>query len=98
MKLKVKLEFSAQEADVIRQFCGEISMGVEEFCKRAVYYSINDSYKRAKEVTNVPYNTPSGVPESDTAEGVRVESDASPSTLPHTEVASDPGTSGSSAV
>jgi hypothetical protein len=96
VKLKVALEFPATEADVIRQFCGEIGMNVTEFCKRAVYYSINDSYKRAQsavqEHVSESHNTESGIVEPDLAEGIRVLADASPSTLPHTEVAQDLGT------
>lgn len=49
MQLKVKLTFNDREREAITYFCQQIGMPVPEFCKRAVFYSIRDSYRRAEE-------------------------------------------------
>ena len=78
MQLKVKLSFSDQERVIITDFAKQIGMNVPEFCKRAVFYSINDSYKRAEVLRGQSQDRNSV---GDTAEGLSVEQSSDSSTL-----------------
>lgn len=49
MRLNVNLKFKDAERKEIVKFAQEIGLGVDEFCKRAVFYAINDAYRRAEE-------------------------------------------------
>lgn len=95
MRLKVQLKFPNKEAEVVRQFCHEIGMSVEEFCKRAVYYSINDSYKRAEAAAHGRNNPTDRVTAGDTGSGLQPQSDADSSSLPNPQTLPDTNTAGS---
>lgn len=58
MRLNVNLKFKDAERKEILKFAQEIGMGVDDFCRRAVFYAINDAYRRAEEaITNGTHNT-----------------------------------------
>lgn len=89
MKLKVRVEFPSEQADTVRHFCKEVGMTAEEFCRRAVLYAMNDSYRRAQEEQeklNALHNAESGVPQSDPAAGLQPSEHAGSDPLPDKEV------------
>jgi len=47
MRLHVSMKFNSKEREHIVKFAEEIGLSVDDFCKRAVFYSINDAYRRA---------------------------------------------------
>lgn len=50
MSLKVRLVFNKQEEEYISDFCRQIGLPLEKFCRQAVFYSIQESYKRAEQL------------------------------------------------
>lgn len=59
MRLHIRLKFNDAERLEINKFSREIGMLPDEFCKRAVFYAINDAYRRAEEVQNAAGNNTS---------------------------------------
>ncbi len=49
MRMKVVMKFNEEERQVVTEFANQVAMSVDEFCKRAVFYSIRDAYRRAEE-------------------------------------------------
>lgn len=49
-RIRVRLGFTQEESTILRQFCGQLGLSPEQFCKRAVFYAVNDSYRRAAQM------------------------------------------------
>lgn len=77
MKLKVRIDFNDDQRQHIQSFVEQLNrdpknppMSVNEFCKRAVLYAINDAYRRAEEAQkNGTYDAPVGDSGRDNQEG-----------------------------
>jgi len=69
MRLHVSMKFNDAQREEIVKFANHVGMGVDEFCKRAVFYAINDAYRRAEEaVANGTHNSVSGDAEGNSRE------------------------------
>lgn len=101
MRLKVRLTFNDQQRQVITDFCKEVSMTAEEFCKRAVFYAINRAYadaeqlRQREEVIRGGHNATGGITPGDSGSGLQPQSDVNPAALPNPEVVSNPDPQGS---
>lgn len=87
MQLKVRLKFNETQRVAILDFCEQLDMQVEEFCKRAVIYAMNDSYNRARKMQEEQNNGNDalrGESERDNEAGLQPQSDVNPDTLAHT--------------
>lgn len=47
MRLKVKITFNDEERQAVLEFARTTQLSVGEFCRKAVVYAMNDSYRRA---------------------------------------------------
>lgn len=81
MRMKVKLVFDDAQREQVVFFAREIGMPVEEFCKRSVFYAINDAYRRAEEIANGAHNTETGDAGGDTSKA-QSGGDATSNALP----------------
>lgn len=103
MKLKVRIDFNEAQRVQILEFVTHVNAGmppdkrmdVDEFCKRAVFYAMNDAYARAEKTEKAnnevtPKEERSGLHDAEVAdhagaptEAPSVSSDTS-DTLPNT--------------
>jgi hypothetical protein len=49
MHMKVRMKFNDEERVKVQQFATAVGLDVDTFCKQAVFYTINDAYRRAQE-------------------------------------------------
>lgn len=68
MRLNVNLKFNSEEREHIINFAEQVGMSVDDFCKRAVFFSINHAYKLAdqeqKETQNAAPSNDTGTVEN----------------------------------
>lgn len=61
MRMKVTLKFSDEERKAITEFASLVKLDVDTFCRQAVFFSINEGYRRANELQSrdntAPRNT-----------------------------------------
>jgi hypothetical protein len=82
MKLKVRIDFNDSERVHILNVASQLDMKVDEFCRRAVFYAINDAYRRAEEeAASGTYDTESTESSGDTGPE-QPKQDAAGDTLP----------------
>lgn len=102
-QLKVKLTFTDAQREIIQDFCKQIEMKAEEFCKRSVFYAINKSYEDAEKKlqegkTSEPHNAKSGVDTGDTEPGLQAGGDVDTSLLANSNSAQNLPSPGSEQV
>lgn len=96
MKLKVRIDFNDEQRQHVQSFVDQLNrdpqnpqMSIDEFCKRAVLYAMNQAYRLAEEAErNGTHNAESGNTGGD-IEQARDLQDSNSDTLSLKETASD---------
>lgn len=71
--MKIRIVFNDQERQLVNNFCQQLQMPVEIFCKQAVFYSIRDSYKRAQELEKQQQQAPTPVVDAEVSHSTSAE-------------------------
>lgn len=50
MMMKVVLKFNDKERTQLNEFASQVGMSIDKVCRNAVFYTINDAYRRAAEM------------------------------------------------
>lgn len=45
---KIRIKLDERQMDVVSSFANQVGLPVEDFCRQAVFYAINDATKRAE--------------------------------------------------
>lgn len=86
MRMSSKVEFNSKQAEVVREFAKQMGLTVDVFVKQAVFFTINESYRRAEQEkkqneSSIRNDTVSPVSEG-ISTGTSGSEDPSSSTLP----------------
>lgn len=92
MQTTIKFKLSEEETRAVEEISRGIGMNIHDFCKRAVFYAVNDSYRRAEALQKEIQNGQSapGDTRGDTAEVFPSEVHTGDA-FPHKEDAGAPG-------
>lgn len=50
MQTKIRFKLNEDETRHVEAISQKVGLSIHEFCKKAVFYAVNDSYKRAQEM------------------------------------------------